>query len=427
MAAPTKMRSDSPPDQADLSETFFEGRRGRGLRVYMMDLWSFIPYYVGQLCVSLQKEQVNVTLGSARYHLDRNYFQKVGLKPDSLLFDSGGGIGIGAFRRFVKSLEYLANLFILATRFLFSPPDILHVQYLPFLERGFSFEMWFLAWAKLRGIRIVYTVHNVTPQNAPGRYRPLQKRMYRLPHALICHGEGARSELIKDFEVAPDKIRVIPHGPLFAEKPVVSPEEARTRLGLSMEEPLVLSLGVISEYKGIPFLLEAWKKLKVSGCKGRLLVAGTGDSNLLLSIREKVSADGLAASVDLWLEFIPVEKLPLLYQAADILAYPYKAGTTSGALLTGMNYGKAIIATKVPFFREYLRDGENALLVDYGDTEALAQSLRLLIEEHHKRARIASALGCQNSAEVSWSTIAKHTRNCYKHVLEFEKKHHQEE
>jgi glycosyltransferase involved in cell wall biosynthesis len=413
------MQPHIQPVPTDLGEKPSQVRRNREIRVYMMDLWSFIPYYMGQLCSSLQEETVQVTLGSVRYHLDRNYFCKVGLNPDPVLFDVGGGIENGFFRRSVKGLEYLANLFLLATRFILSQPDILHVQYLPFLERGFSLEIWFVAWAKRRGIRVVYTVHNVTPQNAPDRYRPLQRRMYHLPDALICHGEEARSQLIKDYGISPDKIRVIPHGPLFAERPEVSPEEARIKLGLPVPEPLVLCQGVISEYKGIPFLLEAWKRVMELGAKGRLLIAGTGDPHLLSSIREKVSAGGLAASVHLWLEFVPVEKLPLLYQAADILVYPYKAGTTSGALLTGMNYGKPIVATKLPFFCEYLRDGESALLVGYGDTQALARSLRFLLDEPPERARIAGALlGSQGSTGASWSKIARTTRSCYDSVLE---------
>ena len=412
-----QMQSDTQPLTLDSSEKLLPARPGRVIRVYMMDLWSFIPYYMGQLCANLQEEKVKVTLGSARYHLDRNYFRKAGIKPDPFLLDVGGGIGIGVFRRFAKSLEYLANLFALAIRFLLSPPDVLHVQYLPFLERGFSLEIWFAAWAKRRGIRVVYTVHNVTPQNAPDRYRPLQKRMYHLPDALICHGEEARSELIKNFGVSPDKIKVIPHGPLFAERPEVSPQEARIKLGLPVAVPLVLCLGVISEYKGIPFLLEAWKKVIEMGANGCLLIAGTGDSRLLSSIREKVSSDGLA-SVDLWLEFIPVEKLPLLYQAADILVYPYRAGTTSGALLTGMNYGKAIIATKLPFFCEYLRNGENAFLVDYGDVNELAHSLRILLEQPEERFRMTRALQKQAAQTISWQEIAKATRKCYDDILE---------
>jgi glycosyltransferase involved in cell wall biosynthesis len=389
----------------------------REIRVYMMDLWSFIPYYMARLCASLRAESVDATLGSVRYHLDRKYFHKAGLSIDRLLIDAGGNIRSNLWRRLIKSCEYVANLFTLGVRLAISRPDILHVQYLPFLERGFRFEIWFLKWARRLGIRVVYTVHNVTRQNAPDQGIPLFRRAYKLADALICHGEEARAELVRNFGIAAEQIWVIPHGPLFEEAPRLPSEEARSRLGLKREEPLVLSLGVISEYKGIPFLLDAWKEVKKAGGDGRLMIAGTGDQRVLSEIREKVAAEGLSDSVDLWLHFIPVEQLPLLCQAADILVYPYKAGTTSGALLTGLNYGKAVVATKLPFFQEYLNDGETALLVDYGATGSLASALQTLIQQPQMGSKLATALSRQASQGIGWEEIARKTRGCYEAVL----------
>lgn len=383
------------------------------LRVYMMDLWSFIPYYIARLCGALQKEGVSVTLGSVRYHLDRDYFHNSGLPPDPRLLDHGGNIHSSFLRRVIKSCEYLANLFVLGIRFAISRPDVLHVQYLPFLERGWSFEIWFLRWCRRLGIRIVYTVHNVTRQDEPEMGIPLFRKAYHSADALICHGEQARAELVENFGIQEDRIRVIPHGPLFENKMQVSPEEARSKLGLAKNDPLVLCFGVISPYKGIPFLLNSWQRLQQIGTKGRLLIAGTGDRNILAEIAEKVAAEKLKDSVDLWLRFIPVEQVPLLYQAADILVYPYKAGTTSGALLTGLNYGKATIATKLPFFQEYLKQGETALLVDYEDTESLASALQTLIEQPQTRTKLGEALSRQTSQGMGWEDIARKTRECY--------------
>jgi glycosyltransferase involved in cell wall biosynthesis len=222
--------------------------------------------------------------------------------------------------------------------------------------------------------------------------------------------------LVHNFGIPPERIRVIPHGPLFENGPPVSQPEARSRLGLETAEPIVLCLGVISEYKGIPFLLDAWKELKQPGTPGRLAIAGAGAPRILAQIRKKVVAENLADSVYLRLEFVPVELLPLFYQAADILVYPYKAGTTSGALLTGLNYGKAIVATKLPFFQEYLKDRETALLVDYGDTESLAAALQTLVKHPQMRSQLAAALG-QASPALGWEAIAQKTRECYVAVL----------
>jgi glycosyltransferase involved in cell wall biosynthesis len=405
------LRPDHPKEQP----TFQPHAR---IRVYLMDLWSFVPYYSARLCASLREEGIDAKLGSVSYHLERNYFRSMGILPDMWLFDAGGSIRNALLRRIVKSMEYGLNLCLLAIRLFKSTPAILHVQYLPFLERGLPFEIWFLKWARYIGSRIVYTVHNLTRQDAPDQHKPVFRRAYVMADALICHGEFARAQLNREFGIPTNKIWVIPHGPLFEENPAVSQEQARAALGLPIGESLVLCLGVISEYKGVPFLLDAWRKLVDSGGKGRLLIAGTGDPRLLSSIREKVFAEELAGSVDLRLVFIPVEKLPLFYQAADVLVYPYKAGTTSGALLTGMNYGKAIIATSLPFFRQYLRDHENAVLVDYGDVGALADALRTLMNRPEERARLTRALKEQIVKAVSWQEIAKVTRICYEKILQ---------
>jgi glycosyltransferase involved in cell wall biosynthesis len=414
---PTFNETESRPDTAQRRDEIVGRPSRRNLRVYMMDLWSFIPYYMARLCASLPAQAVDVTLGTVRYHLDRDYFRKAGVPPDRFLIDAGGGIKPAFARRLVKSCEYLLNLSVLGLRLLFSRPDILHVQYLPFLERGLGFELWLIKWSRWLGIRVVYTVHNVTRQDAPGQGRPLFRRAYSLADALICHGDAARTELTRDFQIAANKIWVIPHGPLFDEGPSFSIREARSILNLPLENPLVLCLGVISQYKGIPFLLDAWKRVQKEGSQARLLIAGTGDPSVLADIRQAVERDGLEATVDLRLQFIPVEQMPLFYQAADILVYPYKAGTTSGALLTGLNYHKAVVATKLPFFEEHLKDGETALLADYGDVESWCSALRAVIDDPQERARIASSLRPEASGGMDWEEIARKTEECYKAAL----------
>lgn len=385
--------------------------------VYVMDLWSFIPYYMARLCTALSSEAIQVTVGTVRYHLDRDYFQNAGVRPDTLLIDAGGAVRIPSLRRLIKSCEYLLNLSLLALRFLFSRPDILHVQYLPFLERGWRFELWLVQWSRWLGIRVVYTVHNVTRQDAPDSWRPLFQRAYSLAGVLICHGDAAREELMQDFHIADERIWIIPHGPLFDEAERTSTLEARLKLNLPPDQPIVLCLGVISEYKGIPFLLDAWKLIQRKGSQARLIIAGTGDPNVLSAIRQQVENEGLKSTVDLRLQFVPVEQMAFFYQASDILVYPYKAGTTSGALLTGLNYHKAVVATTLPFFQEYLKHKETGLLCDYGDVESLASALSTLLEQPQERARLAASLTRESSRGIGWDEIARKTLECYQAAL----------
>ena len=67
-------------------------------------------------------------------------------------------------------------------------------------------------------------------------------------------------------------------------------------------------------------------------------------------MREQVQRLGLH-NVTLDLRFVSPEELVALYRAADIVTYPYRAITTSGALATGLALGKAVVAsgfTRVP-------------------------------------------------------------------------------
>ncbi len=117
---------------------------------------------------------------------------------------------------------------------------------------------------------------------------------------------------------------------------------------------LVLWQGIIFPYKGIDLLLNAWQKVEAHDEAACLVIAGTGAPELLEQIREQVSQLGLKR-VHLEFRFITTEELVALYRAADIVVYPYRAITTSGALATGLALGKTIVASDLPVFREFLR------------------------------------------------------------------------
>jgi glycosyltransferase involved in cell wall biosynthesis len=395
-------------------------RGKRPLRVFMMDLWCIVPYYTTYLCHDLKEQGVNVTLGSITYQYDRAHFVHHGIDNDPGLLDvvSRFEIRHALLRRGLKFLESCVNMVWLALRFLVRPPDVLHVQYLQLIEQGLPFELWLIAFARRLGIKLVYTVHNELPPDTGERHRQVLQRIYGMMDALICHSEAARDRLIAAYGVAPERIRVIPHGPLFEELNRPNREEARAQLGLESKDCMVLWQGWVKPYKGVPFLLDAWCRVQEQCPDAKLIIAGSGDEELLRDVRERVANLGLRRSVKLEFRFLDVAELPCHYVAADVLVYPYREITTSGALMTGLNYGKPIVATNLAAFREDLGQGGSALLVDYGDTDALSGALVTLIEDAGLRARLGSG-----AAEVaarsanSWQSIACRTYGCYKSLL----------
>ncbi len=177
-----------------------------------------------------------------------------------------------------------------------------------------------------------------------------------------------------EFSVPEEKIAVIPHGPFFYDLPAAASDQTLQSFNLEPGKLLVFWQGIIFPYKGIDLLLDAWQDVEANNDDARLLIVGTGSPELSDQIREQITRLGLK-HVNLHVRFISSEELVALYRAADIVVYPYRAITTSGALATGLSLGKTIVASNLPVFRELLTDRENALLFDPQKSGELAAAL----------------------------------------------------
>ena len=393
------------------------------IQVFMMDLLSIVPYYTGHLCPALEKvEGLRVKLGSITYHLDRDFFNRQGIRTYPGAFDLISKVDIKPawVRRIFKTAEWVINLAALGIRFTFSKPDILHAQFLPMISMGLPLEIWFLKLAKLRGIKIVYTVHNILPHDSGQQQKAAFRTIYSLADRLICHDEPARNRLAREFGIDDKKISIVPHGPLFDTIPPAVKGRARQRLNIGQEQVMVLWQGILRPYKGVPFLLEAWPEVMrtISPAEATLAIVGSGDEHLMDGIRRQVAAMNNAKTVRLDLRFVPVEEMNELYGDADIVVYPYSAVTTSGALMTGIGQGKAIVATSLPAFSQLLTDNVNGLLVDCGNTKDLASALGRLIQDKALRARLGKAASQAYADRNQWAEIAERTVACYRSALE---------
>ena len=387
------------------------------LRVFMMDLLSVVAYYDAYLCQALQSQDIDVALGAITYYLDRGCFRRQGVRNHPGLLDFVGKRRLPAtLRRTLKVLEMVINLVALAVRFVWARPDVVHVQYLPLLERRFSLELWFLRYCRSLGSAVISTVHDILPHDT-GEWHELRfKRTYEMMDGLICHSEAVKQELVTRFGIPSEQVWVIPHGPLFHDRS--APAATRSEQLESASSPtVVLCQGWVRPYKGIEFLLDSWKEVQQTGAKAKLLIAGSGDFTYLDRIRERVDLLALQDSVELCFGFVSVGEMLAQYQAADILVYPYKAITTSGALMTGLAQRKAIVATSLPAFREILQHGKNAFLCDYGDVKSFASALVSLINDPALRRRLANKTAPFSIGGNSWQEIAAQTKDCYASVL----------
>jgi glycosyltransferase involved in cell wall biosynthesis len=386
-------------------------------RVFMMDLWATVPYYTAYLSRALLKEHVDLTVGSISYYLDPTCFSSRSIELHPGLLDVVGKFRLPRLpRRILKLLESILNLSALTVRFLFSPPDILHVQFLPMLMSRLPLDLWFVQFSRRRGSKIVLTVHDLLPHDTGQAHKQTFHDLYQQVDGIICHSDNIRTRLETEFSMQPEKIAVIPHGPFFYDLPATNSEQTLRGFDLEAGKLLVLWQGIIFPYKGIDLLLNAWQQVEVKSGNVCLLIVGTGAPELLEQIREQISRLGLK-QVKLHLRFISAEELVALYRAADIVVYPYRAITTSGALATGLALGKTIVASNLPVFRELLIDRENALLVNPENSTQLSAALTELCENFSLREQLATNIKAMNFGDQSWLSIAERTKNFYVAIL----------
>jgi glycosyltransferase involved in cell wall biosynthesis len=233
---------------------------------------------------------------------------------------------------------------------------------------------------------------------------------------LICHSDHIRARLAAEFAVPEEKVSVIPHGPFFYDLPATGSEQIPPGLEKKPGTVLVLWQGIIFPYKGVDLLLRAWQRVEACGGDGQLAIVGTGAPDLLEQMREQVKSLGLKR-VQLQPHFVSALELVALYRAADVVVYPYRAITTSGALATGLALGKTIVASDLPVFRELLTDRENALLVNPEDAVQFADALNSLVCDPDLRERLASRVRAMDFGEQSWVLIAKNTVQTYERAL----------
>jgi glycosyltransferase involved in cell wall biosynthesis len=83
-----------------------------------------------------------------------------------------------------------------------------------------------------------------------------------------------------------------------------------------------------------------------------------------------------------------------------------------------MQYDRPVVATDLPMFRDLLQHEHNALLVPYGDVNALAESLGRLLSDSMERERLGQGISRTRELLSDWSAIAEQTATAYRSLLE---------
>lgn len=274
---------------------------------------------------------------------------------------------------------------------------------------AFTLELLML---RARGVRIVWTVHNLkNHENAlPVLDRIGSTILAHLATSLIFHCEAGKRMGLARFRLRdPSKCHVIPHGH-FIERYGVGPTraEARAELGLAAEERVYLVFGLIRPYKGLDRLLEVFEKIREPG--ERLLIVGGLYGSMDRGWPER--ARKAYPSATLIIEKVPDQRVPLYFRAADVGVFPYRDILTSGAMILAMGYGLPCVAPRAGCIEETLAP-EGNVLFDPEDDASLGRAIETMREKSGRFAEMG-AENARRARDFDWDEIAERTIEAYR-------------
>ena len=207
--------------------------------------------------------------------------------------------------------------------------------------------LWLLHIARRRGIRIVWTVHNL------GAHEKLYPRIEaRFWSAFIRHVDGyfclTESGLQTTVERVPElKNRpgfVAPLGTYRGVYPdYVNKADARAALDISAQARVMLFFGLIRPYKGVQGLIGAFRQM--SDPNAVLVIAGRASGDQLAdAIRREAEGDG---RIRLHLGFVPDERVQLFFRAADLVALPFVEVLNSSSAMLSLAFDRPVLVPRL--------------------------------------------------------------------------------
>lgn len=373
----------------------------------MLDPSLFTGRYDDSLCAALAGQGADVTLYGRPmrttdaivphgYAYAPQFFRRSEALRDRL--------GEGRAFRLAKAAEYGLACALGDLKPLIAA-DVVHIQWLPLAPADR------LMLKRLKGrTALVHTVHNADAYHADAG---LQGRGYRAlldeMDALIVHGDTTRAALIAQG-VDDTRIHITPHPPMrlaVASATDLAAVPASTK-------PRLLFFGTIRPYKGVDLAVEACLSLWRDSHDFDLMLAGKPFMDvapLLAQVAQAGFADRLLTDFG----FLTEGRLDAHMARAHILVFPYRHIDSSGAFLSALHHGKAMVTSDAGMFGQ-LPDGV-AVKAPAGNAPALAAALLPLVQSAAIRQAQGEASRAYGDDMGSWKDMAVATMNIYQTVL----------
>lgn len=377
------------------------------------------PYAFG-LATALMSKGVALDL-VANDDLDGPEFQG---KPDVNFLNLRGSQrqDVHFLRKVFRVSAYYAKLIRYAAT---ARPKIFHVLWnnkFETLDRTFL-----MLYYRFLGKKIVLTAHNVNAGRRDSNDSRLNRltlgMQYRLADHVFVHTEKMKCELVKEFGVKDTRVTVIPFGiNNSVPNTLLTPIEARERLGIAAADRTILFFGMIRPYKGLEYLIAAFRKILTRYEGYRLIIVGQpiNCQRYWTAIREDIDREIQRGRVLLKPDYIPDHETEVYFKAADVAVLPYRYVYQSGVLFLAHSFGLPVLAADVGSLKDDIVEGKTGFVFRPEDPVDLARAIERYFASDLYRELNSHRQQIRDYATErhSWDVVSKMTMNVYARLFQ---------
>ncbi|MDG1347958.1 MAG: glycosyltransferase [Crocinitomicaceae bacterium] len=221
-----------------------------------------------------------------------------------------------------------------------------------------------------KNIKVVCIVDNLIPHEKRAGDKIFTKYFLPPVDGFICMSEAVKNDFKQFKTKAP--IEFSPH-PIYDYGELTSKEVARGKLQLNPTDKIILFFGIIRDYKGLDWLIEAFSQTRYEENGYKLLIAGKfyTDNKPYL---ELISKHELNDFIILHDRFISDSDVGLYFNSANLVVQPYKHATQSGVAQIAYHFEKPMIVTNVGGLGEIVPNNIAGYVVE-PEVDAIAKGI----------------------------------------------------
>lgn len=226
----------------------------------------------------------------------------------------------------------------------------------------------------IKNIKILFVCHNVFPHERFPMDRILAKAVLRQGDRYIVQSRMDAEDLQTIIKDPIFRQTVHPTYNAFRLENM-SGEEARSRLGIRMDEKILLFFGFVREYKGLKYLIQAMPQIVRCIPGAILLIVGdfSGEESKKQYV-EMIARKQVQDCIRIYDGYIPDREVEKFFAASDLVMLPYISATQSGIAQIAYGFEKPVVATNVGGLPDVVADGRTGYIVEPENADALADA-----------------------------------------------------